>query len=424
VSNFAQDSLTHSPCDSNVNTLKNIEGSRLEFSINPAAHTATSLKMAPLLDDIAAGAAEADTQRHISDTVIAGIKANPIMGVTASQQLGGSSASMVDIGLELEATAAACASTAWVLWNHLCTFHLFAGLLGPDNQHFLQQIVARQQWVCFPAGASTAIRGQHTDNVVQLQGKAAFGSGARYADWAGASFILDDPKQPKFALVDLHQAQVTIDADWYSMSLRASATDTLHYDLASVDNTNVVPFPFKYRFAFRDPERPMIDHRYREDWVGLSDLWLGLMAVGVVQANLNDVCTGIQDRVAIMGLKVAERPLVQVNLGQAQANLNAARDTVLAACRETDERIDGRQIPTEADYLRQLAAASAALQLCDDALRLLVRVMGGNGLREGPDFERRLRDFQAMPLHINAHQDRVNESVGRHLLGLGAENPF
>ena len=144
----------------------------------------------------------------------------------------------------------------------------------------------------------------------------------------------------------------------------------------------------------------------------------------MVQANLDDVCSGIQDRVAIMGLKVAERPLVQVNLGQAQANINAARDTALTACRESDARIAAEQIPDEADYLRQLSAASAALQLCDEAMRLLVRVMGGNGLREGPDFERRLRDFQAMPLHINAHQDRVNESVGRHLLGLGAENPF
>jgi hypothetical protein len=29
-----------------------------------------------------------------------------------------------------------------------------------------------------------------------------------------------------------------------------------------------------------------------------------------------------------------------------------------------------------------------------------------------------------MPLHINAHPDRVNEQYGRHLLGLPPENPF
>jgi alkylation response protein AidB-like acyl-CoA dehydrogenase len=65
-----------------------------------------------------------------------------------------------------------------------------------------------------------------------------------------------------------------------------------------------------------------------------------------------------------------------------------------------------------------------ALQQCEDAMRLLLRVMGGNGLREGSAFERRFRDLQAMPLHINAHQDRVSEQFGRHLLGLPTENSF
>jgi hypothetical protein len=45
------------------------------------------------------------------------------------------------------------------------------------------------------------------------------------------------------------------------------------------------------------------------------------------------------------------------------------------------------------------------------------QVVGGNGLQNGT-FERRYRDFQPMPLHINAHEDRVTERLGRHLLGL------
>jgi alkylation response protein AidB-like acyl-CoA dehydrogenase len=57
-------------------------------------------------------------------------------------------------------------------------------------------------------------------------------------------------------------------------------------------------------------------------------------------------------------------------------------------------------------------------------MRLILRVLGGNGLREGQPFERRYRDFQAMPLHINAHPDRVSEQLGRHALGLATENPF
>lgn len=387
-------------------------------------HSVIDLTIAPLLDKIAAEAREADKSRSISPQVINALKNNEIMGFTAARSLGGLSQSCVKIGQELEAVAAACSSTAWCLWNHLSTFHLFCGLLGPRHADFLSDIVKAHEWVCFPAGASTAVKGSLTRDEISLQGKAAFGSGARYGEWAGVSFMNEDDQTPSFSMVDLRQAGVNIDQNWFAMSLRASATDTVGYEDARIPVTRRVDFPFMYRVAFRDPERPMIAHRYREDWVALSDMWLGCMAVGVTQAALDEVATGIKDRVAIMGVKVAQRPTVHVNLGQAQARINGARDTAYAALAETDERIEAEKIPDETDYLRQLSVSMNALQQCEDAMRLLLRVMGGNGLREGQAFERRFRDLQAMPLHINAHQDRVSEQLGRHLLGLPTDNPF
>ena len=387
----------------------------------------SELAVAPLLTQMAAQAAEADQTRSVSAKLIEAIKANPIMAFSASENIGGLAASMVRIGDELEAVAAACGSTGWVLWNHLCTFHLFAGMLGPNQQNFLKGIVERGEWVCFPAGASTGVKGKPIDTDEQaytLEGKAAFGSGGRYADWAGVSFVIEDRRAPQFALVSLAQEAVVIDADWQAMSLRASATDTFYYRGAKVSADAIVPFHFRYREVFRDEAHPMIDARYREDWVALSDLWLAMMAVGVVQANFDAVADGIKDRVAIGGVKVAERPLVHVNLGHAQANLRAARDTAVMALQETDRRIEQHVLPHEGDYLRQTGAAMTALKLCDEAMQRLLRIMGGNGLREGPAFERRFRDFQAMPLHINAHQDRISEQIGRFALDLPTENPF
>ena len=121
---------------------------------------------------------------------------------------------------------------------------------------------------------------------------------------------------------------------------------------------------------------------------------------------------------------MVERPTIHVNLGRARAKLNAAVDTVYAACAETDARIDAGVIPTEADYLRQCAAGMEAVLMCEDVMGLVLRVLGGNGLRQGTDFERRYRDFQAMPLHINGHVDRVTEQMGRHSLGLKTLNPI
>ena len=392
------------------------------------------LLIEPLLPAIAAQAAEADASRSVSSEVIALIKDNPVMGMTASPELGGLDSTVTAVAQELAAAAACCSSTAWCLWNHLCTYHFFCALLGPEHSGLLGGITANREWVCFPAGASTRVNGVLQDDQIVLNGSAAFGSGARYGEFAGVVFVLRGASPEgslpevqdarRFTLVDLRSPGVTVDPTWKAMSLRASATDHVRYKDATVPAGRHVPFPDKFREVFRAPDFPVIHHRYREDWVALSDLWLGAMAVGLASAALAEAAEGIRKRVAIAGVKMIERPTIHVNLGQAGTLIKTAGDTVLAACAETDARIEAAAPPTETDYLRQLGASMQSLACCDDAMRLILRVLGGNGLREGGTFERRYRDFQAMPLHINAHRDRVTEQLGRHLLGLPTENTF
>jgi len=383
-----------------------------------------NLLVAPLLPSIAAQAAEADATRSVSSAVIAALKSNDVMRMSAVRALDGLESSITAMGRELEAVAAACGSTGWCLWNHLCVFHFYCGLLGPAHIELLRSITANGHWVCLPAGAGTEVIGKVDGEEVVLNGVASFGSGGRYADYTGITFLFEGARAPQLVLVRTDHKGVRIDPTWKAMSLRASATDHLHYEDVRAPLSSVVPFPLPYRFAFRDPAYSVIDDRYREDWVALSDLWLGCMAVGVADAALKEACSGIQGRVAIMGVKMTERPTIHVNLGQAVALIAAARATIYDACAKTDARIAAHQTPTEANYLEQLGASMIALRLCDDAMRLTLRVLGGNGLREGQPFERRYRDFQAMPLHINAHPDRVSEQLGRYALGLPTANPF
>lgn len=387
--------------------------------------SANARYISPLLDVIGAQAADADATRSISDEVIQAIKGNDVMRLSASAELSGLNESVVVIADELRAVAARCTSTAWCLWNHLCTFHFFCGLLGPDNADMLRDIIEHRDWVCFPAGASSAVVFKQQGDEIELNGSAAFGSGARYAQWAGVILKSGkDEPEANFVLADLRQTGVQVEPTWEAMSVRASSTDHIHYHGARVPARRVVPFPVPTRLAYRDPSTAMIHPRYREDWVAFSVLWLGAMATGVAEISLNETCESIRERIAIFGTKMVERPTIHVNIGRARALVNAARDTVYAACAETDARISAEVVPSEADYLRQCAAGMQAVLLCDDAMRLILRVLGGNGLREGTDFERRYRDFQAMPLHINGHIDRVTEQMGRHSLGLETTNPI
>jgi alkylation response protein AidB-like acyl-CoA dehydrogenase len=351
--------------------------------------------------------------------------------MSAARNLGGVEASISVIARELEAIAGCCASTAWCLWNHLCVFHFICAQLGPADIETLKSIVANREWVSFPAGAGTSVRGRADGDQVVITGRASFASGSRYGDWAACLFALEpengqrgEKPDLRFTVVRTAAPGVSVDPTWFSMSLRASATDHINYDNVSVPRSLVRPFRFDFRYQFRDPATSVVAHRYREDWVALSVLWLGAQAVGLATAALEEACKDLSGRVAIFGVKVADRPAVQLHIGEAAAAVSAARAAVYAGCAETDARIEAGVTPTEADYLRQLSYPMVALRLCDEAMRSLLRVQGGNGLREGGSFERRYRDFQAMPLHINAHPDRVAELMGKFLLGLTSDAPF
>ena len=395
-----------------------IDNPLLTFAPDDVPRTVT-----PLLEAIASQAAIADSSRTIDPELISALKSSDVMKLAASTNIGGIEASVLQIGRELEAISARCTSTAWTMWNHLAVFHLFVGCLGPSHHDLLTDIVQNGEWVCFPGGAGSGVTGVIEGDHIRLNGKGSFSSGGRYADWTGAAFVILDadgnrvePLDLRFTILRTESEGVKIDPTWDGSGVRASATDDIHYTDVLVPLERVVGW-FGANRAESLREVPVVAHRYREDWVGLSDVWLGWMGVGLVRAALDEATESIRTRKSIMGHKMVTRPTIQVNLGHAAALVGAAAATVETACVQVDRRIEAGQIPDEADYLRQMALATSAIGQLAEAMHLIQRSSGGNGLREGGSFDRRWRDFQPMPLHINAHQDRVHHQLGRYILG-------
>ncbi|MDG2111653.1 MAG: acyl-CoA dehydrogenase family protein [Actinomycetota bacterium] len=382
------------------------------------------LHIAPVLAALEAQAEAADRTRSVATDVLDAIRGSDFMRMSATTTIGGVEASMLHIGRELEAVAAGCPSTAWCLWNHLCVFHLFVGSLGPDHADFLSDIVRAGEWVSFPAGAGSSVYGRLNGDHAVLNGKATWGTGARYANHCGVVFAVtgDDgeplrPMDLRFTIVPTSSEGMKIDPTWDGSGLRASATDDVHYSDVRVPLDRCVAWYGTNR-AESLRTVPVIDHRYREDWVGLSDLWLGWMAIGVVRAAIAEAAESVRVRRVLMGGKMIERPAVQINVGKATALTAAAKAAVETACNEVDHRIEHGIVPTEADYLRQMAIVSMAVNQLIEAMDLLQKSQGGTALREGGSFDRRRRDFAAMPLHINVHEDRVTHQLGRFVLGI------
>ena len=388
------------------------------------ANDESQLLVQPTLDALEAQAANADSTRTVASNVIESLRGSDVMRMAATKELGGVESSILAMGRELEAVAARCPSTAWCLWNHLAVFHLFVGTLGPEHQSFLQELVQNGQWMSFPAGAGSGVHGRIEGDEAVLNGKATFGTGSRYADYCGVVFAVvgedGEPLRPmdlRVSIVSTSVEGLKIDPTWDGSGLRASATDDLHYSEVRVPLDRCVQWYGANR-AESLRTVPVINHRYREDWVGISDLWLGWMANGIVRRSLQEIASSTRERRVIMGGKMVEKATAQVNIGRAAALLSSARAAVESACLELDQRIAAGIVPDEADYLRQMSIVSMSVEQLAEAMRLLERTQGGNGLREGGAFERRYRDFRAMPLHINVHQDRVTHQLGRFVLDI------
>jgi alkylation response protein AidB-like acyl-CoA dehydrogenase len=199
----------------------------------------------------------------------------------------------------------------------------------------------------------------------------------------------------------------------------------VHHDGSRVPLDRCVPWYAANRAeAYRSLDYPVIHRRYREDWVTVSNLWLGAQAAGVARRAVEDTAEGVRGRRAIMGAAMVDMPMVPMHLGEAASLVAAAEAAVAVGCAEVDARIAAATPPTDAEYTRGLALATQAIALSRQAMDAVLVVLGGNGLREGGSFERHWRDVAAMPLHINAHPDRVYDKVGRQLLGVQPATKF
>ena len=256
--------------------------------------------------------------------MITAIKATDLLALSAGKELGGLDGAVGEVALELEAIAAACASTAWCVWNHLSVFHLFCETLGPDHADLLGGIVERHQWTCFPGGAGRAYGRLDGDHMVidgpapsvrvPLCGLDRRGLRPRRPGTGRPA----SPPELRFSLVELDRPGVRIERTWDGAALRASSTDHIVYDGVELPGDRWAPWWGADRAVqLRDPAEAVISPRYREDWVGLSDLWLAAMAVGVVGAALEETVEEVDGRRAIMGRSMRDLPGVHFNLGRA-----------------------------------------------------------------------------------------------------------
>jgi alkylation response protein AidB-like acyl-CoA dehydrogenase len=264
-----------------------------------------------------------------------------------------------------------------------------------------------------PKGTAVALDGGY-----RVTGQWPFASGCQHCAWLGVqSMVLTDGKpafmpngMPVMRVAVLPADEVTILDTWYVSGLRGTGSNDVRVDDAFVPtertctlfgSTPTIPAPI---FSISP--------------VAQLGLFIAAVAIGIAAGAVSDLAelAGAGKRPAFSAKRVAESPLFQDRLGEADGAVRAARALLLAESQQAwDKAARGEEV-TLLDRARLRATGSQVTELATKAVDLAYHGGGGTSIYDHSPLQRRLRDIHALTQHAGVGRD-FSATVGALLVG-------
>ncbi|WP_315833238.1 acyl-CoA dehydrogenase family protein [Bradyrhizobium prioriisuperbiae] len=397
--------------------------SPLKHAVRAAATPAADFhaRVDKLLPQIEAKANEAEALGHLTDDVVAAMRAAGLYTMLFPKDVGGPELSPFEAMTVIERLSYAHASVGWcVLGNNMegTTMAIyiadegirkvFAG--GPD-------ITIAGNGV--PRGFARPVEGGF-----MIRGNWAYGSGIQHAEWVHSGCFVTDPEgkdmviqpngQPKIVVTHHPRATIKLLGNWDVLGLRA--TGSFDYTL-SVGDELFVPTHMTYDFDIGAPRRG--GPQGALGLAGYSAWAHASWAIGVGRRMLDELVKVIVPRRDPFGPS-CESASFKFQFAQAEARYRAARALVYETWRDVSDSCGRGETPS----LDQMTMIKLSLRHIHDVISdvgtFAHRAARGASLHNTP-MQRFYRDIHAGTQHI-LMADQIVEECGRALLGLPGPN--
>lgn len=381
------------------------------------------------LERAARHAPTADATRDLDARVLAELKASAANRALLAPCFGGTrDVSWAELGRAMSALGGSCASTAWVFNNFITNQYELARNLWPVAPGLVRDIISRGEWLAGSHAGPPEARPEGTEYV--LDGLGPFGSGAIYADRLCGSIRvpgppaerpgLQGPHHMRYAVYAARQPGLRVERTWTGGGLRASATDSIHYEKARVPMAHTAFTPERSPQASpREAPHPLL----AESFSITSACLFSSAAVGIATQVLGMTASQLGGRAVRGGAMAAELPTIQAGLGKALQDCTVAASTLQFALSEADQRRARGVAPGPAQLGRMHVSAVAGMELAVSSVLQAQRLLGGTGVREGP-IERMGRDVQAMSMHISLQPHAWHGRYGQSAFQGGTPVPI
>ena len=343
-----------------------------------------------------------ESERHLPDELVASFRSAGLFSMCVPASLGGGEVTVEELIRTIEAIAQADAAAAWCAMIQSTSGILTAYLAPEGTNEILAAGDAVLGGVYAPLGRAEKVEGGF-----RATGRWPFASGSRHCNWLIGG-CLTEGMPPR--LLVFRADEVTIHDTWHVSGLAGTGSN----DFEVIDV--FVPFGRTCDIA---NERPVIDNKLCKFPV------FGLLALGIAAVALGTARGAIDDLLELAGAKtptgsrrkLAERPLVQLQLAQAAATLGSARALVFETVGRCWRSAEGGEELTVQDRAELRLAATHATVASAQVVDAMYNAGGGTSIYRTSTLQRRFRDIHAATQHVMVGQPTF-ELAGRILLGL------
>ncbi|WP_285031627.1 acyl-CoA dehydrogenase family protein [Mycolicibacterium sp. lyk4-40-TYG-92] len=275
-----------------------------------------------------------------------------------------------------------------------------------------------------PQGVATPVDGGYLFN-----GRWQFSSGTDHCDWIFLGAMVGDsdgkplmPPQMLHMILPRKDYQIVEDS-WNVVGLRGTGSKDVIVKDAFVPSYRTMD-AFKVMDGTAQREAGMTDTLYLMPWSTMFPLGISSATIGIAEGALAAALDYQRERVTSSGVAVKDDPYVMYAIGEAAADINAARQELLANADRIYDMVDaGQEVSFEeraAGRRTQVRAVWRAVSAVDEVFARC----GGNAARMDKPLQRYWRDVHVGQAHAIHVPGTVYHASALSSLGVDPQGPL
>ena len=387
---------------------------RLAAAPTLASSAEAMVRVRNLLPEIALATDTNESERHVSDKIVAALRAAGLFGIVMPRNLGGSELGFADMVRVTTEIGTACGSTAWiygVLAGHSWLINLFPEAAQTEimaDPTTLLATVFRLEGSVVPEG----------DGYRLTNASGRFCSGIDYANWVIVGNAVKHPdgrSEPRFFVIP--KCDIEVVDDWHTMGMRGTGSRSIRIATAFVPATRSCSLADM--LAGTSPGAKLHDRAiYRMPFADLAPFSIIGAPLGMARGAIARFTADLAAKLADAGaLQIAEQSTTLARIAEASADVDAALALVL----KDAEMVDNAREPSDISPLQRAQIPrnwAYAAQKARYAATRIFEAAGGSGIYDSSEIQRMFRDVNSAAQHFAFTWDSAMTAYGRAAAGL------